>query len=1112
MNKSGKGFTIKSAYLIALTTVFLLTVFNQMLIQRVLNEQKDDASVINLAGRQRMLSQKITKEVLLSLREEISIQNVKNDASIWEIVHIGLQNGNDLLRLPKLKNEDIQELFEDLTPHLEAVITPIYLAKTPEELLPSLDAILKNEKEFLAKMDLIVSKLEQNSSSKIRRLILLEILLAFTSLMILLIEFRFIFKPLFDKLQTEKTKLEAAVQSLTESKGELFEASQRFNLSIQAINTGVWDWNILDGSEWWSDRFYELLGYKKGDIVASYDTFLLKLVHPEDRKKVEQAVKKHLEEKENYSVEIRMLTKSGDYRWFESVGQATWGVKGRPLRMVGSIIDIDQKKQLEIQLSKDERELRIQKAELQRALDQLSETQTVAGIGTWEVDLKSMNVYWSDRVYQIHEVPIGTELKVEEGINFYREDYRPVIQQAIDQAIAENKTWNKECVLVTTSGKEIWVRAIGYPVYEHEKLIALRGLFMDIDEEKTNELERIENATKLALALDASEIGIWEWDLGTNELHWDQHMLNIFGLKREEFSNSYESFASIVLKEDLVKVEEQLEEVIKNKTRFDAEFRINKPNGTIGYIVAKANLILDEAGNPDKMIGINYDISDLKQAEQTLTEAQEIGKIGNWVWDIPADQITWSEQNYKVFGQSRDFELTFENLNNITHPDDREPFQKDVQNALENNVEHNFIHRIYTKKGKDIRYIHERGRVFYDKEGKPIRMSGTSQDVTELEKVKQAIELRERQLRRFVEQAPVSVAMLDNNMNYITASNLWFDVYNVPKKNIQGKNHYDIFPDSSTDTKWRSIHEKVLKGKSLSNDRDKLVHEDGSIQYIQWKYLPWYTTSRKVGGIIMYVADVTNQVEYQDKLENLNEVLEHQVQKRTKELERANKELESFSYSVSHDLRSPLRSINGFADILEDDYRDKLDDEGIRLLNIIKSSGIKMGQLIDDILSFSRLGRKALVTSEVDMNLLVKEVLREVKMGYEHLEMDVSLKKLPKVSADLALLKQVISNLISNAIKYSSKEKKIVLNIASVKKDDYIVISIQDNGAGFDMKYHDKLFGVFQRLHSDNEFEGTGVGLAIVKRIINKHGGDVWAESELGAGSTFYISLPLKGE
>ena len=219
-------------------------------------------------------------------------------------------------------------------------------------------------------------------------------------------------------------------------------------------------------------------------------------------------------------------------------------------------------------------------------------------------------------------------------------------------------------------------------------------------------------------------------------------------------------------------------------------------------------------------------------------------------------------------------------------------------------------------------------------------------------------------------------------------------------------------------------------------------------------------------------------------------------------------ELESFSYSISHDLRAPLRSVNGFADILKEDYGNELDEEANRLLDIIKNSGLKMGELIDDILAFSRLGRKELSKSNIDMTKLFTEVKDEISNEYKDHKSEVEIDSLQNISGDNALIRQVIVNLLSNAFKYSTENDIIKIKIASEVKGGRAIFSVSDNGAGFDMKYHEKLFGVFQRLHSNSQFEGTGVGLAIVKRIVEKHDGEIWAESVIGNGSTFYFSLP----
>ncbi len=230
-----------------------------------------------------------------------------------------------------------------------------------------------------------------------------------------------------------------------------------------------------------------------------------------------------------------------------------------------------------------------------------------------------------------------------------------------------------------------------------------------------------------------------------------------------------------------------------------------------------------------------------------------------------------------------------------------------------------------------------------------------------------------------------------------------------------------------------------------------------------------------------------------------------ELEKRVKE---RTEDLESFSYSVSHDLRTPLRAINGYAKILGEDYGAVLDDEGKRVLGEVTSNAKKMGVLIDDLLTFSRLGRKGITKSCVDMNNLVETVLSEINQSTTH-NAEIKFSNLLPAVADYNLLQPVITNLLLNAIKYSSKKEKPQIEIKSERKKGALIYSISDNGVGFDMQYVDKLFGVFQRLHSDEEFSGTGVGLAIVQRIIHKHDGKVWAEGKEGQGATFFFSLPI---
>ena len=248
----------------------------------------------------------------------------------------------------------------------------------------------------------------------------------------------------------------------------------------------------------------------------------------------------------------------------------------------------------------------------------------------------------------------------------------------------------------------------------------------------------------------------------------------------------------------------------------------------------------------------------------------------------------------------------------------------------------------------------------------------------------------------------------------------------------------------------------------------------------------------------------------EEDLTKLNADLEQRVMDRTTQLEAANKELESFSYSVSHDLRAPVRAIAGFSKMLAESHDKQLDDEGKRKLGIVRSEAARMGALIDDLLAFSRLGRQSIQAGPVDMTELVRRNFETLKTQHQGSEPELRLGHLPPALGDRSLLAQVWVNLVSNAIKFSSKKEKPVIEVSAVSNAEEHTYFVRDNGAGFDPRFGAKLFGVFQRLHDSSEFPGTGVGLALVQRIISRHGGRVWAEGEPGVGATFYFTLPRK--
>jgi len=282
---------------------------------------------------------------------------------------------------------------------------------------------------------------------------------------------------------------------------------------------------------------------------------------------------------------------------------------------------------------------------------------------------------------------------------------------------------------------------------------------------------------------------------------------------------------------------------------------------------------------------------------------------------------------------------------------------------------------------------------------------------------------------------------------------------------------------------------------------DQLLKENVNVKDFE-------TSIRTSKGEIKWTSDSVLQLEVDNIPCLISVSIDTTHRKKAEEqLMIANKEMEAFTYSVSHDLRAPLRAINGYAKIIQEDYAGALEADGMNSLNAIMNNSRKMGELIDDLLAFSRLGRKVVETTEINMSSLVKIVKDEELLGTTGI-IEITIHELLPALGQQALIKQVWVNLISNAIKYSKYKAKSIIDIGSFYKDHRVVYFVKDNGAGFDMQYYDKLFGVFQRLHSQEEFEGTGIGLAIVQKIVIRNNGAVWAESKLGEGTCFYFSLP----
>lgn len=462
--------------------------------------------------------------------------------------------------------------------------------------------------------------------------------------------------------------------------------------------------------------------------------------------------------------------------------------------------------------------------------------------------------------------------------------------------------------------------------------------------------------------------------------------------------------------------------------------------------------------------------------------------------------------------------------------------EEKIRNVFETGKQ--FNDQFEWESGNGFVWLHLMLTAEYDSTGKIISVLGFSRDITKYKQDEKALHESEEIFRHFMEHSPIYVFFKDSEIRSLRLSKNYEQMLGRPLADLLGKTMDDLFP-SDLAKKMIEDDKRILRKGKLEiieeelNDRYYITYKYPIVINGNPKYLAGYTidvTDPKKAGLKLQrsnkqleiskaktsrlLEDLKEEMAQRKKVEEqiskLNTELEQRVLERTRQFEAANNELEAFAYSVSHDLRAPLRAIDGFSKFLLEDYEAKLDTEGKRLLDLIRGNTKKMDQLITDILGLSRVSRSEHKASRIDMTKMVISMLNESVPDEKLTKIKVQIDALPEAIADPTYMKQVWINLISNAVKFSSKREIPEISIGGQLENGFNVYSITDNGVGFNPEYKNKLFGVFQRLHKADEFEGTGVGLAIVQRIIHRHGGEVWANGEEGKGATFYFSLPAK--
>ncbi|MCC5932265.1 MAG: PAS domain S-box protein [Cyclobacteriaceae bacterium] len=416
--------------------------------------------------------------------------------------------------------------------------------------------------------------------------------------------------------------------------------------------------------------------------------------------------------------------------------------------------------------------------------------------------------------------------------------------------------------------------------------------------------------------------------------------------------------------------------------------------------------------------------------------------------------------------------------------------------------------KIQTKKGELRTVLWNSANIYHNENNALVETLAQGQDITDRKLSELALRESEERYRNILEVSPAGKLIIQDNL-IVLCNSAGLEVLGADNResvlNAKIKRFF-------TDDTWSDLShhfEQMLAEKSVFAPYEtRIICLDGKEKDIEIR--AGFMNYNENSAILLILTDVTESKKMREELVTLNAELEHRIKERTAQLEASNKELEAFSYSVSHDLRAPLRHIGGYVNLLKTRFESDLPEKAQHYLQTIADSSQQMGQLIDDLLNLSKTGRKELNWEKLDFNCLLKEVLDILQNEKEGRHIQWKISKMPAVTADYSLMRQVWTNLIQNALKYTLKKEKALIEINHYKDKGHIVFSIKDNGVGFDMQYAGKLFGVFQRLHSSDAYEGTGIGLATVQRIIHKHGGLIWANSQPDNGAEFQFSLPIK--
>jgi PAS domain S-box-containing protein len=768
--------------------------------------------------------------------------------------------------------------------------------------------------------------------------------------------------------------------------------------------------------------------------------------------------------------------------------------------VLGTIVDITERKRAEETLRESEDQFRT----MANSIPQLAWMAHADGFIFW------YNQRWHDYTGKTPEQMEGWRWQ-----SVHDPDVLPKVLEGWRAAIANGQAFEMEFPLRGADGKFRMFLTRVQPMKDSQgRVVQWFGTNTDVDELKQMEESLRDTQTRLNSTLSAGSIGTWTWDIVNDCLAADEFTARMFSLETDAAAKGLpaEAYLRAIIDEDRPSIESALQRAIQSCGHYDIEYRVKQKDGTLRWLQARGRVDCDATGKGVSFHGAVMDITDRKASQEDLRRSQQqlAGVIGSAMDAIITIDY---KQRIILFNAAAERMFLFPAEDAIGQPLDRfipERFRaghkhhvKDFGNTHVTRRSMGTLGALYGLRADGEEFPIEASISQVESDGRKL-YTVILRDITERKRADEAL----KEQARILDLAPVVIRDLSGRIIFWNAGAE--QMYGWSSEQAVGRIAHDLkqteFPRPLEEIKARLYADNHWEGELVHTRRD------GERIVVASHWVLHRDENDKPKAILEVNNDVTERRRAEEEIRRLNAELEQRVADRTAQLQATNKELEAFSYSVSHDLRAPLRHIDGFSQALLEDYTDKLDDVGKNYLQEVRSASQEMAQLIDDVLQLARITRSEMRRQVVNLSETARTAASELKQREPERIVSVEIEEGITTHGDKRLLKIIFSNLVGNAWKFTSKQTKARIVFGQEKKNGETTFFIRDNGAGFDMAYVGKLFGAFQRLHTAGEFEGTGIGLATVQRIVSRHGGRVWAEGAVNEGATFYFTLPNSKE